>query len=295
MKQIGIYIIRNNLNGKYYIGSSKDIRRRLYIHKYLLKRNKHFSTYLQNSWNKYGEQNFSFDALEINPVDLLKAEQFWIDSLDAANQEKGYNQCKVAGTREGSKQPESMKQALRFFMKGKPKSDAHRKAIGAGNKGKVISQETKERISESVKVIMQNVDHRNRLSIAAKCKIITEQHIQNHKDAMRKPEVRKKIADKAKARMLTDKGKENQMKASLAGAEVAKGKKYRLGILHTSETKKKMSETRLSKNVIAKETICLVRDLYLQGNTYMQIKEIVNLSYNMCRDIVLKLGRFSEV
>lgn len=57
---IGVYMIRNNINGKVYIGQSVDVRDRLWHHKSMLKNNRHENSYLQNSWNKYGADAFEF-------------------------------------------------------------------------------------------------------------------------------------------------------------------------------------------------------------------------------------------
>lgn len=78
----GIYEIVNTLNGKRYIGSSQSMKRRWDSHKYNLKYNKHHSKYLQNSWNKYGEDCFKFNILEYCEVEkLLEREQFYLDTL----------------------------------------------------------------------------------------------------------------------------------------------------------------------------------------------------------------------
>jgi len=47
-KILGIYKITNLKNGKVYIGSSKNIKRRLIEHKSRLKNNKHINKYFQN-------------------------------------------------------------------------------------------------------------------------------------------------------------------------------------------------------------------------------------------------------
>ena len=93
----GIYVIKNKINGKFYIGSSDDIRHRWYEHSYKLKRNKHNNTHLQNAWNKYGENNFEFLIVErCNNEDLLTREQHYIDELQPFK-ENGYNICDIAG------------------------------------------------------------------------------------------------------------------------------------------------------------------------------------------------------
>lgn len=60
----GIYEIINTVNNKRYIGSSKDVSRRLMQHLYCLRGNRHCNTYLQNSFNKYGEKLFKFLVIE---------------------------------------------------------------------------------------------------------------------------------------------------------------------------------------------------------------------------------------
>jgi hypothetical protein len=60
----GVYRILNKINGKYYIGSSNYVRRRLTRHRNDLNNNAHINTHLQRAWNKYGECNFDFSTIE---------------------------------------------------------------------------------------------------------------------------------------------------------------------------------------------------------------------------------------
>jgi group I intron endonuclease len=60
----GIYKIVNLKNGKFYVGSSKNIIRRFGIHKSALKHNRHHCIYLQRSWNKHGAAAFIFEILK---------------------------------------------------------------------------------------------------------------------------------------------------------------------------------------------------------------------------------------
>ena len=59
----GIYAITNIKNKKQYIGSSYNCRQRSYDHIAALKKNTHYSPHLQRSWNKYGEDSFTFVIL----------------------------------------------------------------------------------------------------------------------------------------------------------------------------------------------------------------------------------------
>jgi group I intron endonuclease len=92
----GVYQIKNVNNDKVYIGSSKDIRRRMLRHVSRLKRGVHKSPHLQNSWNTYGAEFFEFSVVEEVDLDddiniLLECEQRWMDATKCYEPECGYN------------------------------------------------------------------------------------------------------------------------------------------------------------------------------------------------------------
>lgn len=91
MNNIGIYQIRNLINNKIYIGSSRNLSQREKAHFRQLELNKHHSIKLQRAYNKYGKNNFKFEIIELvnNIEELLNREQYWIDKLNAVND--GYN------------------------------------------------------------------------------------------------------------------------------------------------------------------------------------------------------------
>ncbi len=77
-----IYKIENVINGKVYIGSTdRDFRFRKAEHYHQLRRSKHHSIYLQNAWNKYGEENFIFAIVQFteNPDHTHQMELYWVD------------------------------------------------------------------------------------------------------------------------------------------------------------------------------------------------------------------------
>jgi len=92
MKIIGIYKIENLINGKTYIGQSRNVRQRVYTHRYELNNNKHDNQILQRAWNKYGKVNFKFDTLEECKIDDLNIlERKWIANYDSYKDNNGYN------------------------------------------------------------------------------------------------------------------------------------------------------------------------------------------------------------
>jgi group I intron endonuclease len=79
----GIYQIRNLINNKLYIGSSKNIYFRTRRHLADLRNNQHKNQHLQNSFNKYEEENFEFTILEVCEKDLLlERENYWMNTLN---------------------------------------------------------------------------------------------------------------------------------------------------------------------------------------------------------------------
>ena len=92
----GIYMIQNSANNKVYIGSSIKIETRFMNHKYALRCGNHDNEYLQNSYNKYGENNFTFEIVELCDVsELIKKENFYIDKYSSNDLNKGYNLATV--------------------------------------------------------------------------------------------------------------------------------------------------------------------------------------------------------
>lgn len=130
----GVYCIKNKSNSKVYIGSSNNIRKRLRKHFGTLRNCKHDNKYLQNSFNKYGEQGFEIIILA-SPVEyenLLLTEQKFLDEHKSYDRNYGYNLSTMADrtilTEEG-------KQKLRLHNLGKKYSkEVNQKK---GHKGKL--------------------------------------------------------------------------------------------------------------------------------------------------------------
>jgi|688.fasta_scaffold627511_1 hypothetical protein len=102
----GVYAIKHRESGRCYVGSSKDMVRRMKLHQYFLDKNVHHSTKLQRAWNKYGKEAFEFSMLlKCDVKNLLMYEQIAINGFDSAN--AGFNVCVKAGSREGTPHDEA--------------------------------------------------------------------------------------------------------------------------------------------------------------------------------------------
>jgi len=89
-------MIKNKLNDKIYIGSSIDIKNRICRHKSMLRGGYHDNTFLQNSFNLYKEENFTFEQVELcKKNELVYKENYFINLYNSNNMDSGYNLCKV--------------------------------------------------------------------------------------------------------------------------------------------------------------------------------------------------------
>lgn len=98
-KKKGVYCILNKITNEFYIGSvscKTTFRRRWQKHMIDLLQNKHCNNHLQNSFNKYGKEQFTFLILEIieNDIFILEREQYYIDNTNCLK--IGYNKYPFA-------------------------------------------------------------------------------------------------------------------------------------------------------------------------------------------------------
>lgn len=90
----GVYMIKNSLNRKVYIGSSTNIGQRWYTHISNLNNKTHHSTRLQSDWDDLIDKSiFKFEILEKcnNNKMLPILEQKYIDKFESCDENKGYN------------------------------------------------------------------------------------------------------------------------------------------------------------------------------------------------------------
>lgn len=171
---MNIYKIENIKNKDCYIGSETINNSRWRTHISLLRRNIHHSIYLQRAFNKHGEDNFIFTLIETDIDDnikLLEREQYYINT-----EKSKYNMCRIAGNTKGIFKTQEQKDKLAiisrklyysndkssvFTMKNKQHTEESKIKIGLGSKNKIISNETKLKLSCSMsiyKICEYNID-----------------------------------------------------------------------------------------------------------------------------------------
>lgn len=117
-KQGGIYLLRNLSDGKVYIGKSIDLEKRLKEHKLSLIRGNHHNNYLQNAWNKYGENNFEVEILfnSDDREELNEKEIYFIKLYKSNDLNCGYN---LTSGGEGGFINEEVKMKMSISARGK--------------------------------------------------------------------------------------------------------------------------------------------------------------------------------
>lgn len=155
----GIYLIQNTKNGKVYIGRTTNLRRRWNNHKRDLNNQKHHNQHLQRAWNKYGEKVFKFMVLERCPKEQLRErEQHYLDIYikqsicynESASADGGggipteETRRKLSESHKGQRRPQTLeaRQRLSELYTGE----------GNPNYGKTISEETRRKKSEAMKI-----------------------------------------------------------------------------------------------------------------------------------------------
>jgi group I intron endonuclease len=168
----GIYKIENIINGKCYIGSTVDIKRRWRQHLNNLRCGEHTNRHLQSSWNQYGEGGFAFSVLEHCPSEaLVSREQFYFESIcpelnlnPLAATNLGFRHSlktieKMRGARLGIPLTPEWRAAMSAGMKGvkrQPFTPEHCKAIGDAQRGKPRGPLSAERRAEISRMLTAN-------------------------------------------------------------------------------------------------------------------------------------------
>lgn len=156
----GIYQIRNLINSKVYIGSTKDIKYRWSEHRSNMRRNKHNNPHLQSAFNKYGEENFVFEILLIcEPFELDRYE----DEVEKYNRPNCYNIREITKSNLGFHQSEDTKKKIGNSVRGRVHSKDSIERMREVHRGKQYSKESKKKMSETHKRIL-TLEEKKRLN-----------------------------------------------------------------------------------------------------------------------------------
>lgn len=151
----GIYKITNMVTGDFYIGSSVNLCKRFQTHRSYLVGNRHANTFLQNSWNKYGEQAFEFAAVLLCDKSMaLFFEQLLIDGLKPTFNIAPYvhacNRGRLLTEEHKRKISETRTGYICSEIATQHNSESHKDKPN-GRLGKHHTEETKRRMSDAQK------------------------------------------------------------------------------------------------------------------------------------------------
>lgn len=233
----GVYSITNWVNGKRNIGQAQDVIKRWGQHKSALRHNRHVNSYLQNAWNKYGEQNFNFEILMLCSLEKLdKEEKRLIDKYKTINREFGYN------LKDGGNRPKFSKESREKMSKsrigkysgenhynyGKHRSEETKKKISDGHLGLKHSEEAKQKIGNYWRGRKKGpMKEETKLMLSKKSKGRPP-----HKNAL------SNLLNMAKKRIGTHLSEETRVKIS----------KAHMGMKNSEETRRKLSMALSGKN-----------------------------------------------
>jgi group I intron endonuclease len=204
-----IYRITNKLNGKHYVGQTKDLEKRWKTH--VQSAESGFGHLLHSAIRKYGSTNFEFVLIE-NCEDNLanELEKKWILHYESFG--KGYN-LTTGGDCEFERSEITI-QKMSESKKGHEVSEETKEKIGKANRGRIRTKKVREKLSLSLKGHEVSEETREKIRKGHLNKVISE-------------ETRKKISE-AKS------GKKQDLEVVKRRAEKLKGKKC------SEETRKKI-------------------------------------------------------
>ena len=147
-----IYMWKNKVNEKLYVGQAKDFRKRTREHKYASfneNRKYSYNVPLHKAIRKYGLENFEICILEfdLNDFDEMNQKEiFYIEKFDTlANNGKGYNVASGGGNTNplAGKTGEEMKEISKKMseaLKGRQFSEKHKQNLSEAKKGEKAHQ-----------------------------------------------------------------------------------------------------------------------------------------------------------
>jgi len=270
----GIYGIRNTVNGKWYIGQSSNLEKRIRRHFSSLRGNRHYNLHLQRAFGVYEESAFEWKILEECSEDNIDdRERTWIAFYKSDQKEFGYNDQSGGHAMKRYSEESRRKMSLSHIGKISPyrgikRSEVTRQKISEAlrvlalsgrppsHTGKKHSEETKRRISLAKKGVKVSDKERERISImnaarrGVKRSEATRLKIsQSIKGVPFSEERRLALSKSRKGKAPTEAQLENlrKMSAKIRGRPMPEEQKRlislaRMGSRNTEESKRKMSE-----------------------------------------------------
>ncbi len=234
----GIYKITCSANKKIYIGSSINLCRRKNEHWNDLRQNKHSNPIMQSAWNKYGEQTFVFEVLElVLPMDPTNREQHWLNKFKPFGR-KGFNLAHDA-------------RAPMRGTNGRKASPETREKMRQAQQNRNVSPENLEKMKRGALGRKQSPEHiKNRTQQAIGKKHSpewVEKNRQAHLGQKQSPEQIEKSRQARIGRKMSPEEREKHRQACSTPEYREKKRQASLGRKHTPEAIEKIRQWHLGK------------------------------------------------
>ncbi len=162
-----IYLARNTINGKCYVGQTKrSVRHRIKDHKSVALTSMAIYSYLHKAIRKHGWENFTWEVLEeTDEAGLDMAERFWIRCYNSLSP-NGYNldsgghrqkvrsaetRAKIGAAHRGRSLPLEQRKKLSQSAIGRKHTPEARARMSVSQRGRTHSEETKRKIGAASK------------------------------------------------------------------------------------------------------------------------------------------------
>lgn len=228
-----IYLAKNLVNGKCYVGQTKDFQNRVKGH--IREADTGNGYVFHAAIRKHGKENFTFEIIEECEDNLANVrERIWIERFDSFT--RGYNlttggECfkfseeTIQKIRDANSNLSDEQRYIRgSAFRGKHLSEEHKQKLREANKGKIppCYEETRRKRSESMKgknTGPKSEEHRKKLSEAHCGKKLSDEHKEKLRNKPVSEETRQKLSEAGKGRIVSE---ETRRKKS----ESMKGKKF---------------------------------------------------------------------
>jgi group I intron endonuclease len=285
-----LYRITDTLNNKVYIGQSNKENERWRQHKYFARQEKPIQ-YVHRAIKKYGVDHFAYEVIACckTQEDTDATETLLIEQYDSCNKEKGYNIAPGGNHAWNAGLPPEMQPGY----------------------GRVVSEETKKKISESNmgKIMpLHSSEWKEYMSKIMTGRTLPPEQVEkiarSNRGQKRSEEVKLKLSNAHKGDKHHNYGKSlsetTRMKIAVANTGKTKSKEerdrlalLRVGKTHSDQTKLKMSKARQGKRPYSKLNEDQVREIKaLLSDNIMTQKEIGE-RYDVSRATIgaIKIGR----
>lgn len=236
----GIYMLKNIQTLKIYVGSSIDLRARMYEHIRQLEKGTHSNVYLQRVFNKK-QDDLVFCVIEFVRCkeDLIDREQYWLDFYKSYERGFGYNMCRFAGNTLGRRPSAETRQKMSIGRKG----------AGNGMYGKTHTPQVKEKLARLRREMEVTPEFRLKMSkvtAGEKNGMYGKQHSEDVKEKIRQLRREKPTKGEKNGMYGVKHTDESRMKMKKSKEEnpLIGEKNGMYGKQHSEEAKKRISDSK---------------------------------------------------